>query len=219
MRSALIPERHTGRQPMPHLLMPDEVIHPIVDIEVGPKIGVLQDFRMHPGVVMAARIAGMLHSAFEDNAHQPIGQGKRSISDFAEYRDFGNIGFLSTETPDGQKRMIIRPFAFDGVFDETGNLTDLTTGPDTRDIAWKPDYLTYHCSPEAWKRAWKIGAWNTLRVRIYGKYPKITTWINNTKVAEFDGETCPHPNYNKEKMFETLGWKVEEKALPPARKK
>ncbi len=124
---------------------------------------------------------------------------------YVDYREDGNIGFLSTETRNGQKRMIIRPFAFDGVFDSNGNLTDLTTRPDRRDIAWKPDYLKYHCTPEAWKNAWKMGQWNTLRVRIYGKYPKITTWINNTKLAEFDGETCPQPNYDKDKMFKALG--------------
>jgi hypothetical protein len=81
----------------------------------------------------------------------------------------------------------------------------LKTRPDTRDIAWKPDYLVYHCTPEEFKKAWKMDKWNTLRIRCTGKYPRITTWLNNVKMMEFDGETCPHPVYRKEALAEMLG--------------
>ncbi|WP_170864478.1 family 16 glycoside hydrolase, partial [Fodinibius roseus] len=53
--------------------------------------------------------------------------------------------------------------------------------------------------------AWKTGRWNTLRIRCVGKYPRITTWINYTKIAEFDAATTPHPRYDREQMFQTLG--------------
>ncbi|MEJ2705740.1 MAG: DUF1080 domain-containing protein [Sedimentisphaerales bacterium] len=126
---------------------------------------------------------------------------------YVDYHDHGNVGWLSTETPSGQKRMIIRPFNIFAKTNDQGVLTGFTTKPDEREIAWKPDYLVYSATPEAWLATWKIGGWNTLRVRCVGKYPRITTWINNTKLAEFDGATCPQPNYNKQDMYRKLGRK------------
>ena len=110
--------------------------------------------------------------------------------------------FQKTE---GKDRMYIRPFYIDGVLDDKGALTGFETKPDARELAWKPDYLRYHCSPEEWKKTWKIGKWNTLRIKCTGKYPRITTWINNTMIADFDGETCPSPLYKKEMLAEMLG--------------
>jgi 3-keto-disaccharide hydrolase len=126
---------------------------------------------------------------------------------YVDYHDHGNVGWLSTETRSGQKRMIIRPFDIFGKFNDQGVLTGLTTKPDERKIAWNPDYLVYSATPEEWLATWKIGRWNRLRVRCIGKYPHITTWINDVKMAEFDGQTCPQPNYNKEKLFGMLGRK------------
>ena len=121
---------------------------------------------------------------------------------YLDYRDNGLVGFISTVQPN---RIFIRPFCFDGIFDDKGKLTGFTTRPDSRDIAWKPDYLLYHCSPEEWKKTWKMGKWNTMRIRCVGKYPRITTWINNVKIMEFCGETCPHPGYRKEETAQLLG--------------
>lgn len=130
-----------------------------------------------------------------------------SFQVYVDYRDHGNVGWLSTETITGQKRMIIRPFNIFGNMNDQGMLAGFTTKPDERDIAWKPDYLVYSATPEAWLATWKIGRWNTLRVQCAGKYPRMTTWINNTKIAEFDGENCPQPNYDKETLFQRLGRK------------
>lgn len=127
---------------------------------------------------------------------------------YVDYREHGNIGWISTETTSGQKRMIIRPFNIFGTFDDKGTLKALTTKPDERDVAWKPDYLVSSASPETWLSTWKIGQWNSLAVRCVGKYPKITTWINNVKMAEFDGATCPQPDYSKEEMLKKLGTKA-----------
>ena len=123
---------------------------------------------------------------------------------YVDYHNSGLIAFISTEEKDGD-RMYIRQFCIDGILDDRGNLTGFKTMPDPRDVAWKPDYLRYHCSPEEWKKAWKIGKWNTLRVRCTGKYPRITTWLNKVMIMDFDGETCPSPLYKKEKLTEMLG--------------
>ncbi|MBN2315245.1 MAG: DUF1080 domain-containing protein [Sedimentisphaerales bacterium] len=126
---------------------------------------------------------------------------------YVDYHDHGNIGWISTETPTGQKRMIIRPFNIFGKMNNQGTLTGFTTKPDEREIAWKPDYLVYSAEPEYWLSTWKVGKWNTLRIRCVGEYPHITTWINNTKLAEFDGSSCPQPNYDKDKILQTLSRK------------
>jgi len=127
---------------------------------------------------------------------------------YCDYRDKGNVGWLSTETTSGEKRMIIRPFNLFGKLDDGGGaLQALTTRPDERPIAWKPDYLLHSATPEEWLKAWKVGRWNELRVRCVGAYPRITTWLNGTRLADFDGATCPQPNYNKEAMREQLGRK------------
>lgn len=124
---------------------------------------------------------------------------------YVDYHDKGDVGFVSTERVAGKQRMYIRPFYIDGVHDSHGNLSGFDTRPDDRQEAWGKGFLRYHCTPEQWKKAWKIGAWNTLRIRCVGKYPKITTWINGTRIAEFDGNTSRSPLYKKEEIFDALG--------------
>ena len=124
---------------------------------------------------------------------------------YCDYRDRGNVGWLSTETTSGDRRMIIRPFNLFGQLDDRGALRGVKTKPDDRPVAWKPDYLLHSATPEEWLRSWRIGQWNTLRVRCAGEYPRITTWINGTRLADFDGATCPQPDYNKEEIRKQLG--------------
>jgi hypothetical protein len=126
---------------------------------------------------------------------------------YVDYHDHGNVGWISTETTSGNKRMIIRPFNFFGTLDDQGKLVNLTTKPDERPIAWKPDYLVHSATPQTFLQTWKIGQWNTLRIRCFCEYPRIITWINGTQMAEFDGATCPQPDYNKEEMLRQLGRK------------
>jgi len=123
---------------------------------------------------------------------------------YVDYHDHGNVGWISTETTSGQKRMIIRPFNFFGQLDDNGKLKSFTIKPDERPIAWKPDYLLYSASPETFLSTWKLNEWNTLKIRCVGKYPRITTWINGTKMADFDGATCPQPDYNKDDILKQL---------------
>jgi hypothetical protein len=124
---------------------------------------------------------------------------------YCDYHDHGNIGWISTETTSGEKRMIIRPFNFFAKLNERGELQSLTTRPDERPIAWKPEYLLYSATPEEWLKSWRIGQWNALRIRCVGEYPRIITWLNGTKLADFDGATCPQPNYNKQAIRKQLG--------------
>jgi hypothetical protein len=126
---------------------------------------------------------------------------------YCDYHDHGNVGWISTETTSGDKRMIIRPFNVFGKLNDRGMLESLTTKPDERPVAWKPDYLLYSATAETWLQTWKLNQWNALRVRCVGEYPRITTWINDTKIADFDGATCPQPDYKKEDILKQLGRK------------
>jgi hypothetical protein len=124
---------------------------------------------------------------------------------YVDYHDNGNVGSISTERA-GKPRMINRPFFINGIKNDKGKLTGFETQPDRRgEISWGPGYLKYSCSPDEWKKAWKIGKWNTLRIRCVGKYPVITTWLNDVKIAEFDSETSLNPNNKKEELFEAFG--------------
>ena len=44
-------------------------------------------------------------------------------------------------------------------------------------------------------------------MRVEGKYPRITTWINGLKVNDFDGENSTNGGYqkHKEEILKTLG--------------
>lgn len=124
---------------------------------------------------------------------------------YVDYHDNGFIGSVSTERAN-KPRMINRPFYIDGIKDSNGNLTGFNTLPDKRGaVSWGQDYLAYNCTPEQWKEVWKIGKWNTLKIRCVGKYPTITTWINGTKIAEFNSETSKNPQNKKEELFEAFG--------------
>jgi hypothetical protein len=39
------------------------------------------------------------------------------------------------------------------------------------------------------------------------RVPRITTWINGIKLADFDGATSPQPDYKKEDLRKQLGRK------------
>lgn len=126
---------------------------------------------------------------------------------YVDYHNHGVIGFMDTESDGKFPRMVIHPFDIFGVFDDSGKLINLKTKPDPRKNAWGAGYLKYHCTPEQWKKAWQVGKWNTMRIKCVGKYPTISTWINGTKVAVFDGNTSAAANYNKKEMFNLLGRK------------
>jgi hypothetical protein len=47
-------------------------------------------------------------------------------------------------------------------------------------------------SPEHWPEFWKHGEWNTLRARIVGNPPTLTTWIRGVKFMEFTDDVKRH---------------------------
>lgn len=121
---------------------------------------------------------------------------------FVDYHDGGNVGHLRGEMPGA---FAIKPFQIFGQLDPQRRLQSFTTKPDPRALKWPPGVYEYTCTPEAWLKTWRIGEWNKGRIRCVGKYPQVTTWINDLKVCHWNGETSPLPGYDKEKVFGILG--------------
>ncbi|HIM28829.1 MAG TPA: DUF1080 domain-containing protein [Planctomycetes bacterium] len=115
-----------------------------------------------------------------------------------DYHDAGNVGHLYGE---GTTGFNTRTFDTDGKY-EGKKLVAITTSKhkSASDVG-----LIHSCTPMEWVKAWKLNDWNTARVRVEGKYPKISTWINGLKVCEFDGATATTPQYDKESIFKKLG--------------
>jgi hypothetical protein len=114
-----------------------------------------------------------------------------------DYHDAGNVGHIYGEGTGGFNN---RPFEINGVYDEGPKLVGLTAKPNDLKLP-----AAYSIEPEAWVKAWKLGDWNTARVRCVGQPAQITTWINGVKVSEFDGTTFQAENYDATKVAETLG--------------
>lgn len=118
-----------------------------------------------------------------------------------DYHDAGNIGHIYGEGTGGFNT---RCFDINGKYADDKKLVGMTT--DKHKLA-KDVGLISTCTPQAWLKAWKIDDWNTCRVRCVGEYPSITTWINGTKVCEFDGDKSANEGYQakKEEIRKTLG--------------
>jgi hypothetical protein len=121
---------------------------------------------------------------------------------YVDYHEGGNVGHLRGEMASA---FAVKPFQIFGKLDASGRPQSFSTGTDERARKWPAKVYEYTCTPEAWLKAWRIGEWNKGRVRCTGKYPQITTWVNDLKVCHFSGETCPLPEYDKEKVFGILG--------------
>ena len=116
-----------------------------------------------------------------------------------DYHDDGNVGHIHGEYCGSFNN---RPFLCDGVYGDKQELIGLKT---------KPSGLTvpeaYSVSGEDWVKAWKINDWNRIKVRMVGNPPEITSWINGTKISEFDGKTYDGPKYDRKMVSELLGTK------------
>ena len=116
-----------------------------------------------------------------------------------DYHDAGNIGHLYGE---GTTGFNTKTFSINGKYDNDKNLVGITTD---RHRTAKDVGLLHTCTPEEWVEAWKINDWNTAKVRVVGKYPRITTWINGLKVCDFDGATADTKAYDREAIDKILG--------------
>lgn len=101
------------------------------------------------------------------------------------------------------------PFAVDAELDATGAVLRLvpddpatSVEPVTQD---KVDRLTFAGRVEDFLAAWRVGRWNTLRIRCVGPLPVITTWVNDVMVAEVDTAALVSPDYDPAAVLALLG--------------
>ena len=120
------------------------------------------------------------------------------IQMMVDYHDAGNVGQLYGE---GLSGFTTRTFDINGKL-EGEKLVGFTTD---KHMAAKDVGLVSACKPEEWLKAWKIGDWNTVRVIVLGKYPHITTSINDQQVCVFDGSSSTAARYDKEDVLKQLG--------------
>jgi hypothetical protein len=124
------------------------------------------------------------------------GQGFQMMVD---YHDKGNVGHLTSV---GIDDFNTRTFDVHGKYNPARQLVGFTS--DQHKSAASVG-LKYSCTPAEWASAWKLDDWNTARVLVEGKYPRITTWINEVKICDFDGRTSQNQDYHKDEIFQTLG--------------
>lgn len=122
-------------------------------------------------------------------------QGK-CLQMMVDYHDAGNVGHVYGEGTGGFNT---RPFNIYGEY-ENKELKSITTKP--VENAPKVDYT---CTAEEWVKAWKVGDWNKVKVRVEGSPAKVTTWINGTHIITWDGATYTDPKYDSKKVIEALG--------------
>lgn len=121
---------------------------------------------------------------------------------YVDYHENGNVGHLRGEMPGN---FAMKPFQLRAELGAAGQPRKFTTAPDPRALKWPDGVYEYSCAPEEWLRVWQLNDWNSARIRCVGKYPQITTWINDLKVCHWNGETCALPEYDKERVFGLLG--------------
>ncbi len=121
---------------------------------------------------------------------------------YVDYHEGGNVGHLRGEMPGA---FAMKPFQIFAKFDANHEPAGFTTKPDARALKWPAGVYEYSCTPEQWLKTWRLHEWNTARIRCVGKYPQITTWLNGAKICHWNGETCPLPEYDREKVCGLLG--------------
>lgn len=113
-----------------------------------------------------------------------------------DYHEAGNVGHIYGEGSGGFNN---RPFEIFGKY-ENETLTSIFTKPSASKVP-----PAYSIEGAEWVKAWKVGDWNTAKVRVVGNPAHITTWINDVKVSEFDGDKFNGDNYCGPKVKKLLG--------------
>ncbi|MCC7173561.1 MAG: DUF1080 domain-containing protein [Bryobacterales bacterium] len=121
---------------------------------------------------------------------------------FQVHMDYRMLGSVGTFFGNGIGNWRARHYAFNPTFDSSRRVAGLHREPapdeEIRKLAW-------HSAPEEFFRVWKFGQWNTLKIRSVGELPRITTWVNGSRIAELDAATLEAPNYDRQAVRKLLG--------------
>ena len=124
-----------------------------------------------------------------------LGQGFQILLD---HREDGGIGFIYGKNIGAFNT---RPYGFTSRM-EKGKLVGLVPKPVPKESLLP---VNFAASAEEFLKAWKVNDWNTFKIRCVGKYPLITTWINETKICEFDAATFKAEGYDRDATLKLLG--------------
>lgn len=99
-----------------------------------------------------------------------------------DYHDKGNVGEIYREGLDGMSN---RTFNLDGVYADAEKkmLTEIKATPAN---PVKPGEKPVEV-PD-WSKIWKIDGWNTIKCKVVGNPPTITTWISGQKITEYTSD-------------------------------
>ena len=101
------------------------------------------------------------------------------------------------------------PYQFNAIFDKDGKpiglqeedpKTTIESGSEA-----KRRLLSYAAPVGEFLKAWKFGGWNTFQIRSVGELPKLTTWINGTKICEVDTAKIEWPKFDPKEMLSQIG--------------
>jgi len=107
-----------------------------------------------------------------------------------DYHDEGNVGEIYREGLDGASN---RTFDLFGVYPDPSRKTLRRIEARARQAQKPGEKVSESRFPLAdWSRIWRLNDWNTVRCRVKGNPPSITTWINGALMTE----------YTSDKLFE-----------------
>ena len=132
--------------------------------------------------------------------------GNVGIQVLIDHRRSGGIGGFYGNGLAGFHAM---PYQFSAIMDKDGRPIGLQQEDPTTTIesgsAAKRRLLSYAAPAEEFLKAWKFGDWNTFKIRSVGELPRLTTWINGTKICEVDTATITWPKFDAQEMLAQIG--------------
>ena len=139
-----------------------------------------------------------------------VAEGNPGLQVLVDHRPQGGIGGFYGNGVAGIHGM---PFAIDAELDEDNNPIRLISA-DPNPSAGRVELnektygiLSYAADVEEFLKVWKVGEFNTVKVRVEGRIPKVTTWVNGLKIAVLDTANIEWENYDAEACWKMLGRK------------
>ncbi len=130
-------------------------------------------------------------------------QGNLGFQVLIDYRPHGGIGGYYGN---GIGNWHAWAYSFTAEKDKDGRLVRLIPGPaqePSRNNHTVP--LDFAAPVETFLRIWKVGGWNSFRIRSVGELPHLTTWINGEKIAELATAKMQAPGWDPHATLEKLG--------------
>lgn len=136
-----------------------------------------------------------------------VAEGNPGMQVLVDHRPQGGIGGFYGNGIAGIHGM---PFAVDAELDEDNKpirLISADPNPSSGRVELNEKtfgILSYAADVEEFLKVWKVGEFNTVKVRVEGRIPKLTTWVNGLKIAVLDTANIEWDNYDAEACWEDM---------------